>query len=114
MERNSSQDHDEGRTREHPLLALDESDREFVLRLVLVSGSLKELAQAYCVSYPTIRAKLDRLIGRLKAILEERPVDPMAELLADLIEKGEITASAARAALELHRRVLKEAEASES
>src|SRR5713101_2101566 len=97
-------------TRNHPLLALSETDLEFVLRLVLASGSLKELAQAYGVSYPTIRVKLNQLIARLQAILDERPPDPMAELLADLIEKGELTPSAARAALELHRKELKQAQ----
>jgi hypothetical protein len=96
--------------RTHPLLELNESDLEFVLRLVLASGSLKELAQAYGVSYPTIRLKLDQLIARLQAIVAARPQDAMAELLADLIEKGEVTPSAARAALELHRRELKHVE----
>src|SRR5437660_5825840 len=93
----------------HPLLTLSEGDLEFVLRLVLASGSLKELAQAYGVSYPTIRAKLDALIGRLQGILQGRPVDPMAEHLADLVAKGELPASAARAVLELHRKEVKRA-----
>ena len=92
---------------QHPLLALSDTDQEFVLRLVLASGSLKELAQSYGVSYPTIRAKLDRLIERLQALTDGRPSDPMAERLAGLVEKGEIAPSAARALLELHRRELK-------
>jgi hypothetical protein len=96
--------------RRHPLLELNESDLEFVLRLVLASGSLKELAAAYGVSYPTIRAKLDHLIARLQALIDQRPRDAMANLLADLIEKGEITASGARVALELHRQELKRIE----
>jgi hypothetical protein len=49
----------------HPLHSLDEADLDFVLRLVLASGSLKDLARAYRVSYPTIRGRLDRLIARL-------------------------------------------------
>src|SRR5947209_3386658 len=93
--------------RTHALLALNDSDLEFVQRLVLASGSLKELAQAYGVSYPTIRAKLDQLIARLQGIIDQRPRDPMADFLADLIEKGELSPSAARAALELHRKELK-------
>jgi hypothetical protein len=96
-------------SRTHPLLSLDESDLEFVLRFVLASGSLKELAQAYGVSYPTIRAKLDQLLARLQSIIDKRPRDAMADFLADLIEKGEIAPSAARAALELHRKELKRA-----
>jgi hypothetical protein len=98
----------ENPTRPHPLLALDEADREFVLRLVLASGSLKDLAQVYGVSYPTIRAKLDRLIARLQELLAERPVDPMADRLADLLAKGEVSASAARSILDLHRKALKQ------
>lgn len=90
--------------RRHPLLELDEGDLEFVLRLVLASGSLKELAREYGVSYPTIRARLDRLIARLRVLAEGRTVDPMAGLLADLVERGELTLSAARAIQELHRK----------
>ncbi len=93
----------------HPLLTLSEGDLEFVLRLVLASGSLKELAEAYGVSYPTIRAKLDRVIAQLDAAVKGRPTDPMAELLADYLEKGELGPSAARAILEQHRKEMKKA-----
>ena len=91
----------------HPLEALSEEDREFVLRMVLASGSLKELAKLYGVSYPTIRARLDKLIGRLEVLLEGRPVDPFSDLLADLMERGEVTSSAARSLRELHRRQIR-------
>ena len=100
--------------RRHPLLALDDTELEFVLRLVLASGSLKELAPGYGVSYPTIRNKLDRLIARLQGLLDGREPDPMAERLADLVERAEITPAAARSLLELHRRELKRAEGGKS
>lgn len=89
------------------LASLPDEDLEFVVRLVLASGSLKELAQSYGVSYPTIRAKLDRLIERLEGIVAGRPLDPMAELLADRVEKGEVAPSVARSILELHRQLMK-------
>jgi hypothetical protein len=89
-----------------PLRQLGDDDLEFVQRLVLASGSLKELAGAYGVSYPTIRGRLDKLIDRLRERIEGRPPDPMADLLADLIGKGEVTPSAARAVLKLHRDLL--------
>jgi len=92
--------------RRHPLEQLDPSEQEFVLRFVLLSGSLKELARAYGVSYPTLRARLDRLIARLRQLCDGRPADPFAEVLGDLVERGEITPSAARRLLELHRRQL--------
>jgi hypothetical protein len=93
--------------RQHPLTTLSDGDREFVLRLVLSSGSLKDLAQAYGVSYPTIRAKLDKVIAHLEGVLKNRPPEPMAELLADLTAKGEVTPSAARIVLDAHRKQLK-------
>jgi len=88
---------------QHPLGALDEADLEFVLRFVLASGSLKEVARGYGVSYPTIRARLDRLITRLQGLAAGRRPDPMDGLLADLVERGELSATAARALRDLHR-----------
>jgi hypothetical protein len=44
----------DGQPRPHPLLVLDDTELEFVLRLVLASGSLKDLARSYGVSYPTV------------------------------------------------------------
>lgn len=93
-------------SKSHPLTTLEGSDLDFVAQLVLVSGSLKDLASAYGVSYPTIRGRLDRLIARLRQVMAGTPGDPMAEALADLVERGEVTASAARSILDLHRRAI--------
>lgn len=48
------------------ILSLDEEDVEFIKKFVLNSGSLKEIAKLYEVSYPTVRIKLDRLIEKIK------------------------------------------------
>src|SRR6476646_7904577 len=90
-----------------PLRLLSDDDLEFVQRFVLASGSLKDLAAEYGVSYPTIRARLDSLLERLRAVVAGQPRDPMAELLADLIGRGEVAPAAAKAVLELHRRSLR-------
>ncbi len=96
-------------TRHRPALRqLSDDDLEFVQRFVLAEGSLKDLAAQYGVSYPTIRARLDKLLERLRAVVAGQPRDPMAEHLADLIGRGEVAASAARSVLELHRRILKQ------
>jgi hypothetical protein len=89
---------------QHPLFSLSPEELDFVLRLVLASGSLKELAQAYQVSYPTIRVRVDRLIARLQKLIEGLPTDPMNELLAELVERGEMTYSAAVAIRDLYRK----------
>jgi hypothetical protein len=82
---------------DHPLARLDRDDLNLVTELVLRSGSLKDLAEAYGVSYPTIRARLDRTIARLRDAVEGRAPDPLAELLARLVERGELTPGSARA-----------------
>lgn len=93
-------------SRDHPLLQLPREDLDFVLQLVLKSGSLKDLAAEYDVSYPTIRARLDKVIERLRGVLAGRAPDPLVELLATLLERGEISSSAAKAVRELHRQSL--------
>ncbi|MBL7007499.1 MAG: DUF2089 family protein [Planctomycetes bacterium] len=85
---------------------LEETDQELVLRLVLASGSLKELAGLYGVSYPTIRGRLDRLIDRLARLRDGEPTDAMSELLARFVENGEITLPAAQRIRRLNRRLL--------
>jgi len=94
----------ESSQRRHPLLALTDEELEFVMRMVMASGSLKELARAYGVSYPTIRARLNRLIARLEVIVKGRPISPMAELLGNLVERGELSLGGARSVLKLHRK----------
>ena len=45
---------------------LDEDELGFVKQFLLVSGSLKDLASRYGVSYPTVRLRLDRLIQKIE------------------------------------------------
>lgn len=52
-----------------PLLArLSPEDQAFVISFLKFSGSLKDLARQYGVSYPTVRNRLDELIGRVQAL----------------------------------------------
>lgn len=81
---------------EHPLAQLPREDLDLVLELVLQSGSLKDLATSYGVSYPTIRARLDRTIERLRALVAGVQADPVNELMADMVARGELAPAAAR------------------
>ncbi len=47
------------------LVRLDDEDQAFVLNFLQSSGSLKELARRYGVSYPTVRNRVDALIEKL-------------------------------------------------
>lgn len=82
---------------DHPLTALPREDLDLIAELVLRSGSLKDLATAYDVSYPTIRVRLDRVIERLRGLIARKPHDPLAELLAGFVERGELSIANARA-----------------
>ncbi len=49
-----------------PALArLNADDQEFVASFIRSSGSLKEMAKRYGVSYPIVRNRLNELIARL-------------------------------------------------
>ena len=52
------------------LSQLSSEDQQFALAFILRSGSLKEMARLYGVSYPTVRNRLDELIARLGANVE--------------------------------------------
>jgi len=99
----------ERRKKEHPLLQLAEEDLDFVVQFVLASGSLKEMALLHHVSYPTIRATLDRVIARLRESLGGAPPDAMTELLAELVERGEIKVGVAKQIRGIHRTALERA-----
>ena len=43
-------------------LELSPDQQQFAMDFILASGSLKEMAAKYGISYPTVRARLDRLI----------------------------------------------------
>ena len=93
----------DGRPSDHPLMRLRREDLDLITELVLRSGSLKGLAESYGVSYPTIRGRVDKVIERLRQLIAGTAPDPLAELLADLVERGELTISGARAVRDLAR-----------
>lgn len=65
------------------LADLEDEDAAFVKKFVLASGSLKEVAAVYGVSYPTVRLRLDRLIQKIK-ISETAEADPYVSLIKRL------------------------------
>lgn len=53
------------------LSELDTEDINFIKKFILASGSLKEIAKVYDVSYPTVRLRLDRLIQKIRLVEKE-------------------------------------------
>ncbi len=60
------------------ILSLEPEDLMFLKRLALFSGSLKDLAKFYGITYPTIRLRLDRLIEKIK-VGDSETIDPFVE-----------------------------------
>lgn len=54
---------------------LEDEDVSFIRNFLLASGSLKEVAAQYAVTYPTVRLRLDRLIQKIQ-IGEDTAADP--------------------------------------
>lgn len=57
------------------MAGLEEEDVAFIKKFILASGSLKEVAGQYGVTYPTVRLRLDRLIQKIK-LTEDAAADP--------------------------------------
>ena len=60
------------------LLALEPEDVTFLKNFVLKSGSLKEIARLYQVSYPTVRLRLDKLIQKIE-LNDQKAEKPFAD-----------------------------------
>ena len=57
------------------MAGLEEEDVVFIKKFILASGSLKEVAGQYGVTYPTVRLRLDRLIQKIR-LSEDAAADP--------------------------------------
>jgi len=88
--------------------ALSDNDLHFIKRFLLASGSLKSLAQEYGVSYPTIRARLDRLIGKIQAVENQSASDPFQQCLRILVADGRLAPDTARDLLDAYKRSIRE------
>jgi hypothetical protein len=80
------------------LARLTLEDQVFIVAFLRSHGSIKEMEQTFGVSYPTIKARLNRISGQLQFV-ETDPSPSRAEILARL-KGGEITAEEAIRALE--------------
>ena len=82
------------------LARLSAEDQVFVAAFLKSHGSIKEMEQIFGVSYPTVKARLNRIASQLEFV--ETDPKPSRNEVLDRLERGEI--NAAEAIRELERR----------
>jgi len=88
---------------ELPRLAqLSAEDQVFVAAFVRSHGSIKEMEQVFGVSYPTVKARLNRIAASLEFVeVDPQPMgEPRRAEVLERLARGEITAEAAISELE--------------
>ena len=82
---------------------LSDEDRAFIKRFILASGSLKELAKVYGISYPTVRLRLDRVIEKIKILDSQTIASEFERALRVLYVEGKLDAGTLNTILRAHR-----------
>ena len=88
----------EGRFALPQLARLSAEDQVFVAAFLKSHGSIKEMEQVFGVSYPTVKARLNRIAGQLEFV--ETDPKPLRNEVLNRLERGEISATDAIRELE--------------
>ena len=86
---------------------LEDEDLTFVKKFLLASGSLKEVASLYGVSYPTLRLRLDRLIQKIQ-LTENAEADPYISLVKRLAVDDKLDFDTAKILITAYRKTKEE------
>ena len=86
---------------------LEDEDVTFIKKFLLSSGSLKEVAALYGVSYPTVRLRLDRLIQKIQ-LTESAEADPYVSLVKRLAVDDKLDFDTAKLLITEYRRTKEE------
>ena len=81
---------------------LEQEELNFIKNFVLASGSLKEMAGIYKVTYPTVRIRLDQVIEKVK-LAEEHQEDSYIKLIKKLALEEKIDFEAATVLIREYR-----------
>lgn len=85
---------------------LGEEDLAFIKRFVLASGSLKDVAAGYGISYPTVRLRLDRLIAKIEVVDSQNGSSEFEQVLRARYAEGKVDYETFKVLLAAHHKVL--------
>lgn len=83
---------------------LDEDELGFMKQFVLASGSLKDLASKYGVSYPTVRLRLDRLIQKIEVFDKFHDRSEMEQKLRAYFAEGRMSEDVFRSLMKIAKK----------
>lgn len=86
------------------MLNLEDEDVSFIKNFLLASGSLKEIAAQYRVTYPTVRLRLDKLIQKIK-INEDLSQEPYIALVKRLAVKDKLDFETAKILIAEYKKI---------
>ena len=86
---------------------LDDEDLSFIKNFIMASGSLKEIAKQYEVTYPTVRLRLDRLIQKIK-ISDDNANEPYISLIKRLAVNDKIDFETAKILVSEYKKMKEE------
>lgn len=91
------------------MLNLDDEDVAFIKKFIMSSGSLKEIANQYGVTYPTVRLRLDKLIQKIQ-ISEDITNEPYIALIKRFAVNEKIDFDTAKVLINEYKKIQREAE----
>jgi len=86
------------------MINLDDEDVSFIKKFLLASGSLKEIANQYEVTYPTVRLRLDKLIQKIQ-ISEDTANEPYIALIKRLALNDKVDFETAKLLISEYKKV---------
>ena len=89
------------------IVNLDDEDVSFIKKFLLASGSLKEMARQYEVTYPTVRLRLDKLIQKIK-VSEDTESEPYIALIKRLAINDKLDFDTAKVLISEYKKVKEE------
>ena len=89
------------------MMNLEDEDIVFIKKFLQASGSLKEVAKHYSVTYPTVRLRLDRLIQKIQ-INEDNSNEPYIALIKRLAINEKLDFDTAKILMSEYKKTKKE------
>ena len=86
---------------------LDKEDCNFIKNFIITSGSLKEMASRYHVTYPTVRLRLDKVIQKVN-LADNAPEESYITLIKELAVNDKMDYDTAKLLVHEYRKMQEE------